>query len=74
MSFSNTKGDVIVRVDPLRINVMILEGTHPILSPVSEADKAAALAELKKVTGQDFGYDPQQWDAWLKQNMPNKYY
>jgi hypothetical protein len=31
--------------------------------------KEAAYEMLKKITGQDFGYDVQKWRRWIKKHM-----
>ena len=62
-----------MRVSPLRTSVMILREQDPLLPP-SDEEKQNAIAYLRKVTGQDFGFDADKWEAWLKANRSNEYY
>jgi len=33
-------------------------------------DREEARDELKRLTGEDFGYDPAAWEAWLTEHVP----
>lgn len=72
MGLGASKGNL-MRVSPLRTTVMILRGDFPLFPP-SEEDKRNALGYLRKVTGHDFGFDADKWEAWLKVNRSNEYY
>ena len=63
-----------MRIGLLRLCVMALNGEDPRGIPVSDEKKNRALQRLREMTGQDFGYDAEKWDAWLKENKASKYY
>ena len=52
---------------------MILREEDP-LTPPSDDEKQNAHAHLKETTGQDFGFDADKWEAWLKDNTPEAYF
>jgi hypothetical protein len=51
------------RLLPHRIYLMTLQG-HTELHGRPLPPKEYALGQLKRMTGQDFGYDAEQWAAW----------
>lgn len=55
------------RLTPIKLCIANLRGAFP-RGAIGYLSEDKALAELKHLTGQDFGKDVQKWEEWLKKN------
>ncbi len=56
-----------MRLHPVSISLMVMKGAKA-LRRRKLWSKRSALASLKGLTGQDFGYDAKKWGEWLRKN------
>jgi hypothetical protein len=59
-----------VRTNKLHLALMNLNGEVSSDIVFGYFEKNTALEILRKITGEDFGYDVEAWRAWIKQNRP----
>jgi hypothetical protein len=55
-------------IHPVELFLINLEEKVSYQYPFIYMDMTLALSELKKLTGQDFGYDAKLWRKWLLEN------
>ncbi len=58
----------------MRTFVMTLRREDPRGLPVTDEARQRAYEALKKETRQDFGYEAEKWEKWLRDNLAEKYY
>ncbi len=61
-----------MRLLPHRIYLMTLQGRKT-LHGYPFPSKEYALEQLKRMSGQDFGYDAERWAKWLETNWRKCY-
>jgi hypothetical protein len=63
-----------MRIGPIKTFIMVLREKIIDGVPVSQDEKDGARDRLRKSTGQDFGYDAEKWEEWIKSHMPDTYH